>query len=95
MASTTKLKIGDRVRVSETYDDGRHTELRGRIGVIGGISSEGSIGVRFSRWHHGHDLLCGGDLRNGWFFPPSELEPLDVKYRGKSYRMVRKGKKAK
>ena len=56
MASTTKLKIGDRVRVSEYYPF--VAELRGKIGVVAHNSPDFLSGIRFRNWHYGHDLTA-------------------------------------
>ena len=91
-----KLKVGDHVRVSRSYNDfppvGK--SLRNRIGVIR-ISRKGcDYGVSFSRWSQGHDLdaLPPGS-RNGWNIPAQYLTLIDVKRKGKTYRVVRKGKR--
>ena len=93
-----ELKVGDHVRVSRSYDDfipvGK--SLRNRIGVIR-ISNKGcDYGVSFSRWHHGHDLDSRAlplGSRNGWYIPTQYLTLIDVKRKGKTYRVVRKGKR--
>ena len=93
------LKVGMHVRVSKTYIDGlgHATDLAGRTGIVRRIIRPTSIGVMFSKWHNGHSLM--GAFHNsqsdsGWYIHAESLTPVDVKRNGKTYRVVRKGKKS-
>lgn len=93
------LKLGMRVRVSKEFRDNPiGVNLAGRIGVIRAVDplDPSFPGIMFSRMTKGHDLDGRGTnqgKRGGWYIRSAYLTPVDVKHNGKTYRVVRKGKK--
>lgn len=65
------MKIGDKVRVIECFDN---QDLVGRIGVVADIDGSGDIGVRFNNFR-GHTLFGKIKQSDGWYIDENHLTP--------------------
>lgn len=67
---TRTAKVGDEVRVKNTFKDGGETFVKGQHGRIAEIDGY-DVGIRWENWTHGHSLSRDTSATDGWYFPHS------------------------